>query len=124
MRPSGVRPLCSAIVEKMDFEKEEESKLEISGTDETCLTFVIRDEDHTLGNALRYVLMKNPDVRFCGYSIPHPSENIMNIRVETYRESAADLFRKALLGLRAMSEHMKTSFTAELEDYNKREGKQ
>lgn len=108
----------------MDFEREDESKLEISGTDETCLTFVIRDEDHTLGNALRYVLVKNPDVRFCGYSIPHPSENIMNIRVETFGKSAAELFRKALLDLRAMSEHMKTAFVAELEEYNKRELKQ
>ena len=26
--------------------------------DVTCMTFVFRDEDHTLGNALRYVIMK------------------------------------------------------------------
>lgn len=28
--------------------------------------------------------MKNPDVEFCGYSIPHPSENKLNIRIQTY----------------------------------------
>lgn len=60
-------------------------------------------EDHTLGNALRYVIMKkyvqhfgsvklrastltlqSPDVEFCGYSIPHPSDPKMNIRIQTY----------------------------------------
>ena len=29
-----------------------------SPEDETCLTFVLNEEDHTLGNALRYVIMK------------------------------------------------------------------
>lgn len=104
----------------MEVAKDNESKLEVSGTDETCLTFILRDEDHTLGNSLRYVLMKNPQVRFCGYSIPHPSESIMNIRVETYKGSAADVFRKALLDLRAISEHIKESFTAKREEYHTR----
>ncbi|CAD0087242.1 unnamed protein product, partial [Aureobasidium vineae] len=44
----------------------------------------IRVEDHTLGNALRYIIMKNPDVEFCGYSIPHPSEAKMNLRIQTW----------------------------------------
>ena len=26
--------------------------------DETCQTFVMHDEDHTLGNSLRYIIMK------------------------------------------------------------------
>ena len=26
--------------------------------DGSCMTFVMKDEDHTLGNALRYMLMK------------------------------------------------------------------
>lgn len=30
----------------------------VPGPDEHAATFVIRDEDHTLGNALRYVIMK------------------------------------------------------------------
>jgi hypothetical protein len=25
---------------------------------DTCVTFMINDEDHTLGNALRYIIMK------------------------------------------------------------------
>lgn len=89
---------------------EEPNKCEIIGDDETCLTFVLRGEDHTLGNALRYILMKNPDVEFCGYSIPHPSEDIMNIRVQTTGKPAIELFRKALHDLRRMANHMQGKF--------------
>ncbi len=28
----------------------------------------------------------SPDVEFCGYSIPHPSEAKMNVRIQTYGE--------------------------------------
>ena len=45
--------------------------------------FQFKGEDHTLGNAARYMLCKNPDVEFAGYTIPHPSEPHMNIRVQT-----------------------------------------
>jgi len=30
-------------------------------------TFALAGEDHTLGNALRYMLNKNPEVVFAGY---------------------------------------------------------
>lgn len=97
--------------------KEEPCKCEIVGTDDTCLTFVLRGEDHTLGNALRYILMKNRDVEFCGYSIPHPSEDVMNIKVQTTGKPAADVFRKALHDLRAMAQHIQTSFQGEVTAY-------
>ncbi|RIB00621.1 DNA-directed RNA polymerase [Gigaspora rosea] len=51
--------------------------------DPTSLTFSISGEDHTLGNALRYVITLNPEVEYCGYSIPHPSEDKLNIRIQT-----------------------------------------
>ncbi|CAG8600182.1 32667_t:CDS:2, partial [Racocetra persica] len=51
--------------------------------DPTSLTFGISGEDHTLGNALRYVITLNPEVEYCGYSIPHPSEDKLNIRIQT-----------------------------------------
>ena len=28
----------------------------------------------------------SPDVEFCGYSIPHPAEPKMNLRIQTYGE--------------------------------------
>lgn len=46
-------------------------------------TFCIGDEDHTLGNALRHVMMQNSKVSFAAYSVPHPSEPIVHIRIQT-----------------------------------------
>ncbi|KAI1008099.1 hypothetical protein K3495_g141 [Podosphaera aphanis] len=60
-----------------------------AGSSETAASFQFKNEDHTLGNALRYIIMKNPDVEFCGYSIPHPSEPLMNVRIQTYEGTTA-----------------------------------
>jgi DNA-directed RNA polymerases I and III subunit RPAC2 len=49
----------------------------------TSRTFAIGNEDHTLGNALRHVLINNAKVEFAGYSVPHPSEPVVQIRVQT-----------------------------------------
>ncbi|KAI2507926.1 RNA polymerase Rpb3/Rpb11 dimerization domain [Fragilaria crotonensis] len=47
-------------------------------------TFCIGDEDHTLANALRHILMNDAsNVEFAGYSVPHPSEPVVQIRVQT-----------------------------------------
>ncbi|KAL2382939.1 RNA polymerase subunit AC19 [Blastomyces dermatitidis] len=56
----------------------------LPGAAETAASFQFDKEDHTLGNALRYVIMKNPEVEFCGYTMPHPSEAKMNLRIQTY----------------------------------------
>ena len=48
-----------------------------------CATYVFNNQDHTLGNLLRVVLNGNADVEFAGYSIPHPSQAKMNLRIQT-----------------------------------------
>ena len=40
------------------------------------------DEDHTLGNALRHVLINDARVDFAGYCVPHPSEPVVHVRVQ------------------------------------------
>ncbi len=63
-------------------------ELEVRGTGHpSSRTFAIGDEDHTLGNALRHVLMQNAKVEFAGYSVPHPSEPVVQIRVQTAPKS-------------------------------------
>ncbi|CAL1699762.1 unnamed protein product [Somion occarium] len=52
--------------------------------DLSAATYQIHDESHTVGNALRWMLMKNPKVEFCGYSVPHPSEPHINVRIQMY----------------------------------------
>ncbi|KAL7472498.1 hypothetical protein ACHAXS_012845 [Conticribra weissflogii] len=64
--------------------KKAEVAFEIRGTGPpTSRTFVLGDEDHTLGNALRHVLIKDPRVDFAGYCVPHPSEPVVQLRVQT-----------------------------------------
>mmetsp|Transcript_12329 Transcript_12329/g.15631 ORF Transcript_12329/g.15631 Transcript_12329/m.15631 type:complete len:156 (+) Transcript_12329:46-513(+) len=59
-------------------------ELEVKGTGHpSSKTYAIGGEDHTLGNALRHVLMQNASVEFAGYSVPHPSEPVVQIRVQT-----------------------------------------
>jgi DNA-directed RNA polymerase, subunit L len=59
-------------------------ELEVRGTGHPgSRTFAIGDEDHTLGNSLRHVLMNTSKVSFAGYSVPHPSEPVVHIRVQT-----------------------------------------
>jgi DNA-directed RNA polymerase I and III subunit RPAC2 len=80
-------------------------------------TFCIRDEDHTLGNALRYVIMKkyfeltSPAVLFCAYTIPHPSEYLLNIRIQTDNTiSAVDALHQGLDDLEALATTIGTKF--------------
>ncbi|CAI4898915.1 BPG_G0046490.mRNA.1.CDS.1 [Saccharomyces cerevisiae] len=83
--------------------------------DGTSASFQIVEEDHTLGNALRYVIMKNPDVEFCGYSIPHPSENLLNIRIQTYGETTAvDALQKGLKDLMDLCDVVESKFTEKI----------
>ena len=46
-----------------------------SKSKDNCRTFVFKGETHTLGNALKNVILLNPQVIFCGYSMPHPAED-------------------------------------------------
>ena len=50
-------------------------------------TFVIRKEDHTLGNLLKNALLENPQVLFAGYKAPHPLDMEIHLRVQTTGET-------------------------------------
>ncbi|KAH9314555.1 hypothetical protein KI387_023182 [Taxus chinensis] len=77
-------------------------------------TFSFSEEDHTLGNSLRYVLNQDPRVAFCGYSVPHPSENRINVRIQTTGDPAKDVLKDALQDLMLMCRHKLLELTASL----------
>ncbi|KAF3321693.1 DNA-directed RNA polymerases I and III subunit RPAC2 [Carex littledalei] len=79
-------------------------------TDESSSTFSLIDEDHTLANSVRFVLNQDPRVSFCGYSIPHPSDNNVNIRVQTTGDSAKDVLKDALNDLAGRCKHVQVTF--------------
>ncbi|KAJ5248957.1 hypothetical protein N7468_000408 [Penicillium chermesinum] len=61
----------------------------LPGADEHNASFQFENEGHTLGNALRYAIMKNAEVEFCGYTIPHPSDPKMHLRIQTTDQTTA-----------------------------------
>ncbi|EDV21726.1 DNA-directed RNA polymerase II subunit RPB11 [Trichoplax sp. H2] len=62
--------------------------------------FTIAKEDHTLGNIIRAQLLKDPQVIFAGYKVPHPLEYDVVIRVQTTSNySPEEAFSNALTDL-------------------------
>ncbi|KAJ2162150.1 RNA polymerase subunit AC19 [Coemansia sp. RSA 552] len=88
-----------------------EKKIEVvpgASADLTSVTFCIKEEDHTLGNALRWAVLQNAQVDFCGYSIPHPSEAKMNIRVQTTEQTdAVEALNKGIDDLKSVCQFIK-----------------
>ncbi|KAK6410770.1 RNA polymerase subunit AC19 [Oleoguttula sp. CCFEE 5521] len=84
----------------------------LPGSTDTAASFAFEKEDHTLGNALRYMITKNPDVEFCGYSIPHPSEAVLHLRIQTWDGvSVHEVLRKGLDDLSDLCDAVEDKFT-------------
>ncbi|KPI35310.1 DNA-directed RNA polymerase II subunit RPB11 [Cyphellophora attinorum] len=61
--------------------------------------FIIRAEDHTMGNLIREALLKMPEVTFAAYKCPHPLDNRVIIRIQCNPDSdlkPVDAFRTAI----------------------------
>lgn len=97
----------------------------VPGSTENSATFLLNGEDHTLGNALRYVLMRHKQTIFCGYSMPHPSEAVVNIRLQTQKgsssstdrngDSAMEVFREGAQSLISISNLIGSAFDKALD---------
>ncbi|KAI5076128.1 hypothetical protein GOP47_0008193 [Adiantum capillus-veneris] len=93
-----------------------------SEDDPRASTFSLVDEDHTLGNSLRYILNHDPRVEFCGYSVPHPSENRVNIRIQTTGDPAKDVLKDALQDLMVMCQHIRKTFDTAVDQHKAAKG--
>lgn len=82
-----------------------------------CATFELLDEDHTLGNALRHMILKNPDVKFCGYALPHPNERKINFQLQVYKGDALDALEKGLKDLIDLNKVVKEKLTKAAEEF-------
>nr|SVE70209.1 EOG090X0LBP [Eubosmina coregoni] len=102
-------------------EPTEHRKLSVLREDEendSNKTFIFEGEGHTLGNALKMLLLKNPEVNFCGYTIPHPSEDKLHLRIEMLSNtSPADVLRKALEDLEKVCTHISDKFEEAVKEY-------
>uniref|UniRef100_A0A2K6NRQ7 DNA-directed RNA polymerases I and III subunit RPAC2 n=1 Tax=Rhinopithecus roxellana TaxID=61622 RepID=A0A2K6NRQ7_RHIRO len=92
--------------------------VQATGTDRHCVTFVLHEEDHTLGNSLHYMIMKNPEVEFCGYTTTHPSESKINLRIQTRGTlPGVEPFQRGLNELMNVCQHVLDKFEASIKDY-------
>lgn len=116
--PEKVDAVDPAVEDTEAEEQYDTQKIKIlpgASEDATAASFQIADEDHTLGNALRYIIMKNPEVEFCGYSIPHPSEAKLNIRIQTYgKVTAVEAFHKGLDDLADLCTEVQSKFSEKI----------
>ncbi|KAK4175988.1 putative DNA-directed RNA polymerases I and III subunit RPAC2 [Triangularia setosa] len=108
--------------ENEDDEEEEEEETQrvklLPGSTETAASFEFANEGHTLGNALRYVIMRNPDVEFCAYAIPHPSEAKMNVRIQTFEGTTAiEALEKGLRDIQELCDVVTDKFVAAAADF-------
>ena len=78
--------------------EQELSQLEVKRADgdRYNATYSFTNEDHTLGNLLRNQIIKNSNVEFCAYSVPHPSEPIMNVRIQCYNNAGENDTKKVM----------------------------
>ncbi|TLS23307.1 uncharacterized protein PpBr36_05890 [Pyricularia pennisetigena] len=105
--------------EEEEEEEEEEQRVKmLPGSTETAASFEFLKEGHTMGNALRYIIMKNPEVELCAYAIPHPSEHKMNLRIQTYEGTTAiEALEKGLKDLQELCDVVTDKFTVARDDF-------
>mmetsp|Transcript_115324 Transcript_115324/g.160030 ORF Transcript_115324/g.160030 Transcript_115324/m.160030 type:complete len:116 (+) Transcript_115324:71-418(+) len=87
--------------------------------DDNCnATYSLLNEDHTLGNLMRNQLIKNNGVQFCAYSVPHPSEPIMNVRLQVSEgQDTNKVMKHGLKRIAKMCDALEEKFTNRLEEY-------
>lgn len=90
-----------------------------AGNTEFSSTFVFGNEDHTLGNCLRHVLCQRKETEFVGYSVPHPYEPKMNIRLQTRTDKAINVLKAGLNDLEEATNIIDDSFIQAMRKYRK-----
>nr|GMD73435.1 DNA-directed RNA polymerases I and III subunit RPAC2 [Ipomoea batatas] len=94
-----------------------------STKDLSSSTFSFKDEDHSLANALRFTLNQDPRVITCGYSIPHPSEVRVNIRVQTTGDPAKEVLKDSCQDLMLTCQHVRSTFDQAVEAFRNKNGR-
>ena len=75
-------------------------------------TFTFNKEGHTAGELLRMQLLRDHQVQYAGYQLPHPLEHRMLIKVQTTGQTAApvDVLKAAIVDLQGETEALDRGF--------------
>ncbi|KAF6288813.1 hypothetical protein mRhiFer1_013305 [Rhinolophus ferrumequinum] len=92
--------------------------VQAAGTGRHCVARVLHKENQTLGNSLHYMIMKNLEVEFCGYTTTHPSESKIYLRIQTRGAlPAVEPFQRGLNELMNVCQHVLDKFEASIKEY-------
>ncbi|KAL0482384.1 DNA-directed RNA polymerases I and III subunit RPAC2 [Acrasis kona] len=106
---SKKKPNLSNITAKIDV---------LDGPDASVATFIFHNESHTMGNSVRHMLMKNKKVSFCGYTVPHPLEAKMQLRLQCNDGyNAHDTLIESLGDLMHVTEHIMNTFNTRIQEF-------
>lgn len=62
------------------------------------------------------LILFSPEVQFCGYTVPHPAENKMHMRIQVHKGRAVDTLKKGLEDLAQICDVTLEKFDQELYD--------
>ena len=79
-------------------------------------TLTFSDHDHTLGNLLRSELLRDPDVIFAAYKVPHPLTRSVEVRVQTFDNSVEDDVNSAIKNIISSLEDFEEAFEKALSE--------
>jgi DNA-directed RNA polymerase II subunit RPB11 len=81
-------------------------------------TFIIRLEDHTLGNLLCATIQEQKHVLFCGYKVPHPLTCAVHLRIQTTDATTPEeVFQHALNVLTGHVNALEDTFKSQVLQY-------
>uniref|UniRef100_A0A0G4IE36 DNA-directed RNA polymerase RBP11-like dimerisation domain-containing protein n=1 Tax=Chromera velia CCMP2878 TaxID=1169474 RepID=A0A0G4IE36_9ALVE len=130
MDPSKVPPAEKAgeDQERMTDKKDETAQEHHHGNKSRNASIFVRGERDTLGNALRNMLLRHPEVEYCGYTPSHPSgQTMFTLRLQTTGRPAVSILRESLVLLKEVFAHFDKTFVkefAEMRDRMEREKSQ
>lgn len=90
--------------------------------DQSNDTFVLHQHDHTLGNPLRHMILKDPRTEFCGYSVIHPTEENIHLRIQSKPNTASsvELLRTGLEKLKEQSQFIAMEYDDALDAFREK----
>lgn len=100
---------------------EDEPRLEYSKDEKipNAGTFTINKEDHTIGNLVRIQLLRDKEVRFAGYQLPHPLEHRCLVKIQTTRSKPTPVtaFKRCVDDLQTEFETLDRKFREQVFKY-------
>lgn len=85
---------------------------------ELTKNFKLENEDHTLGTLLTFILDKMPETEFCAYTIRHPTENVLYLRLKVKQgNNVTEVFKKGVNELKKALDIIEKKFIQAMDSY-------